>query len=216
MVGCFPPGLANNVFARSQLSTHHLSIFVKPIAQFAFYLPASTLGGGLGFNYGASTLRGFNTGASKPTTFTDQYWSRALTLVATFQSLLRKLLNPNLLQKLTGKSLFWAKPNSTKKTYKIDRADTSRRLKAKTVCPPLCDITAKLEAVTKSVAGACRGCCDQCPSRHPPISSNNRKIYCTLCKSLFLFIEHANTPQPPTPTLQPDKNGSGCSNLKRA
>ena len=31
-----------------------------------------------------------------------------------------------------------------------------------------------------------------------PISSNNRKIYCTLCKSLFLFIEHANTPTQPS------------------
>ena len=107
-------------------------------------------------HFGASTLRASTLRtnatlrASKPTNFTDQYWSRALTLVATFQSLLRKLLNPNLLQKLTGKSLFWAKPNSTKKTYKIDRAHISRRLEAKTRCPPLCDRTAKLEAVTKS------------------------------------------------------------------
>ena len=93
----------------------------------------------MGFNTKDFNTKDFNTGASKPTTFTDQYWSRALTLVATFQSLLRKLLNPNLLQKLTGKSLFWAKPNSTKKpirqTEHTPPDDSKRKL-----CVPHCVI----------------------------------------------------------------------------
>ena len=67
------------------------------------------------------------------------------------------------------------------------------------VVPPLCDITGDLEEVTNAVERACCGCCDQCSSRHPrPILSNNRKIYGTLAESPFLFIGHANTPQPPT------------------
>ena len=113
-------------------------------------------------------------------------------------------------------------PNNPKKTLKIDTAHSFRRLEAKTTCPPLCDITAKLEAVTKSV-GVLR-------LRAWDAAINALLATPQYCRTIVKFIAHFaslsfyssnmrtphNHPPQPSTWLEPDKNGSGCSNLKRA